>query len=167
MPPLEITPCVKFLVSFSLRRTYPHRMTERPDADLLKEFAQSHSEEAFAELVRRHIGLVHSVAFRQIKNAQHAEEIAQAVFIVLARKASPLGPKTILSGWLYHTARLTTANFKRAEFRRVRREQEVFMQSLSQNEEIASAWQQLEPLLEDAMGKLRNTDRDAIVLRFF
>jgi RNA polymerase sigma factor (sigma-70 family) len=142
-------------------------MTYAPDAALLEQFARNDSEEAFTEIVRRHIGLVHSVALRQTQNAQHAEEITQAVFIILARKAPSLGRKTILSGWLYHTARLTAANFQRSEFRRARREQEVFMQSLSQNEEIASAWQELGPLLEDAMGNLRNTDRDAIVLRFF
>jgi len=142
-------------------------MIDAPDAALLEQFARNDSEEAFAEIVRRHIGLVHSVALRQTQNTQHAEEITQAVFIILARKASSLGCKTILSGWLYHTARLTAANFQRSEFRRTRREQEVFMQSSSANDEIESAWQVLEPLLEEAMSKLRTTDRDAIVLRFF
>jgi RNA polymerase sigma factor (sigma-70 family) len=142
-------------------------MTDAPDAILLEEFAKSESEEAFTELVRRHIGLVHSVALRHTQNAQHAEEITQAVFIILARKASSLGRKTILSGWLYHTARLTAANFQRAEFRRARREQEVFMQSPAHDEQIDSAWRDLGPLLEEAMSKLRDKDRDAIVMRFF
>ena len=142
-------------------------MTDVPDAVLLEQFAKNESEEAFTEIVRRHIGLVHSVAFRQTNNSQHAEEITQAVFIILARKASSLGRKTILSGWLYHTARLTAANFQRAEFRRARREQEVFMQSSPHDDQIESAWQDLGPLLEEAMSKLRTTDRDAIVLRFF
>ncbi len=142
-------------------------MIDAPDAILLEQFAKNGSEEAFAEIVRRHIGLVHSVALRQTQNTQHAEEITQAVFIILSRKASSLGRKTILSGWLYHTARLTAANFQRAEFRRARREQEVFMQSPAHDEQLDSAWQELEPLLEEAMAKLGTSDRDAIVLRFF
>jgi len=142
-------------------------MIDAPDTDLLDQFARNDSEEAFSEIVRRHVGLVHSVALRQTQNTQHAEEITQAVFIVLARKASSLGRKTILSSWLYHTARLTAANFHRAEFRRVRREQEVFMESPAHDEQIDSAWRDLGPLLEEAMSKLGTTDRDAIVLRFF
>src|SRR6185312_592480 len=142
-------------------------MIDVPDAVLLEQFARNDSEEAFTEIVRRHVGLVHSVAFRQTQNAQHAEEITQAVFIILARKASSLGRKTILSGWLYHTARLTAANFQRAEIRRVHREQEVFMQTPDHDEQIDSAWRDLEPLLEEAMSKLGATDGDAIVLRFF
>jgi len=142
-------------------------MIDAPDAVLLEQFARNDSEEAFTEIVRRHVGLVHSVAFRQTQNAQHAEEITQAVFIILARKASSLGRKTILAGWLYHTSRLTTANFQRAEVRRVHREQKAFMQPTAHDEQVDSAWQDMGPLLEEAMSKLKTTDRDAIVLRFF
>ncbi|MGA2854322.1 MAG: sigma-70 family RNA polymerase sigma factor, partial [Verrucomicrobiota bacterium] len=142
-------------------------MTDIPDAELLEQFARSESEEAFAELVRRHIALVHSVALRHTDNAQHAQEITQAVFIILARKASLLGSKTVLGGWLYHTARLTAANFRRAEFRRVRREQEAFMQSTLEETPSNNVWQELSPLLEEAMAHLGATDRDAVVLRFF
>jgi RNA polymerase sigma factor (sigma-70 family) len=142
-------------------------MIDAPDAVLLEQFTRNESEEAFTEIVRRHIGLVHSVALRHTQNAEHAKEITQAVFIILARKASSLGHKTILSGWLYHTARLTAANFQRAEFRRARREQEVFMQTPAHDEQTDSAWLDLGPLLEEAMSKLGTTDRDVIVLRFF
>src|SRR5579859_6193168 len=100
-------------------------MTEMPDAELLEQFVRNHSEPAFAALVERHIGLVHSVAARHTTNPQHAEDIAQAVFIILARKASGLGPRTVLAGWLYHTARLTAANWQRAEARRIHRETEA------------------------------------------
>ena len=142
-------------------------MTDIPDAELLEQFARNESEEAFAELVRRHIALVHSVALRHTDNPQHAQEITQAVFIILARKAASLGRKTVLGGWLYHTARLTAANFRRAEFRRVRREQEAFMQSTLEETPSNNVWQELSPLLEEAMAHLGATDRDAVVLRFF
>src|ERR1035437_6556802 len=82
-------------------------MRDITDAVLLELFSRDESEEAFAELVRRHIALVYSVALRHTENPEHAQEITQAVFIILARKAASLVRKTVLSGWLYHTARLT------------------------------------------------------------
>lgn len=142
-------------------------MSNAPDAQLLEEFARTQSETAFAELVNRHIGLVYSVAFRKTGNPQHAQDIAQVVFIILARKAGSLGAKTVLPGWLYHTARLTTVNFQRAEMRRIRREQEAFMQSTVEETALDALWREVSPLLEDAMAGIRANDRDAIVLRFF
>ena len=142
-------------------------MNESTDAELLARFAQGESEEAFAALVHRHIQLVHSVALRQTAHAHQAQEITQAVFVILARKARSLGSKTVLSGWLYHTARLTAANFQRSELRRIRREQEAFMQSTLDESSQETAWNELAPLLDDAMAQLRATDRDALVLRYF
>ena len=98
------------------------------DMDLVRQFALSGSGEVFAALVRRHVNLVYSVALRQLGNPHDAEEVAQAVFIILARKAPDLREGTVLSGWLYQTARLTSANFQRAASRRRHREQEAFMQ---------------------------------------
>ena len=76
------------------------------DMRLLREFATSNSQPAFTTLVQRHINLVYSVALRRLGNAQEAEEVTQAVFVILARKAGSLGTGTILSGWLYQTAQL-------------------------------------------------------------
>jgi RNA polymerase sigma factor (sigma-70 family) len=141
-------------------------MTDTPDADLLEQYARENSGAAFTALVERHIGLVHSVAFRHTANPQHAQDITQAVFIILARKA-PLHRKTVLPGWLYHTARLTAANFQRAETSRIRREQEAFMQSTIQETAPDALWAELSPLLDEAMSRLGTTDRDALVLRYF
>ena len=96
-------------------------MTEMDDHALLAEFARNHSEAAFATLARRHVSLVYSAALRFTANAHHAEEITQAVFIILARKADRLRRGTVLSGWLYQTARLTAANVVKGETRRQRR----------------------------------------------
>jgi RNA polymerase sigma factor (sigma-70 family) len=142
-------------------------MTDAPDADLLEQFVRDHSEAAFADLVERHIGLVHSVALRTTANSQHAQDITQVVFIILARKATALSRKTILAGWLYHTARLVAANYQRAEIRRNRRDQEVFMQSTLQESTPDSLWPEMSPLLDEAMSRLRASDRDALVLRYF
>src|SRR5437016_1453730 len=140
-------------------------MPESDDIQLLREFAEQQSEAAFGEVVRRHVSLVYSVALRQTGNPHAAEEITQAVFIILARKAGSCGRNIVLSGWLYQTARLTAANFLRTERRRAFREQEAYMQSLS-NEAGPEVWSQIAPLLDDAMAKLGEKDRDAVVLRF-
>src|SRR3954471_22511531 len=104
-------------------------MPELTDHELLAEFARSESEEAFATLVARYVNLVYSTALRYTNNSHHAEEVTQAAFIILARKAGKLSSKVVLSGWLYQTTRLTAANFTKGEIRRQRREQEAYMQS--------------------------------------
>ena len=133
---------------------------------LVREFAANQSEPAFAALVERHIGLVHSAAVRQVGDAHLAEEITQAVFIILARKAASLGTKTILSAWLYRTTRYAAADSLKARRRRQFREQEAHMQS-TLNQPDAYAWAQLAPLLDDALSELGETDRTALVLRYF
>lgn len=133
----------------------------------MEQFARDDSETAFTTLVERHVSLVHSVALRHTSDPQQAQDITQAVFILLARKAGSLGRKTVLSGWLYQTARLTAANWRRAEARRIRREQEAFMESTLEEARPEAVWSELSPLLDDAMSHLSATDRDAIVLRFF
>ena len=141
-------------------------MMTSDDMTLLREFAASRSEPAFAALVQRHLGLVHSSAMRQVGDAHLAEEIAQAVFIILARKAPSLGSKTILSAWLYRATRYAAADALKARRRRQAREQEAHMQSIL-NAPDTDTWAQLAPLLDDAMADLGETDRAALVLRFF
>ena len=97
-------------------------MPELDDHELLAEFARTESEAAFAALVARYVNLVYSTALRFAGNPHHAEEITQAVFIILARKAGKLSPHAVLSGWLYQTSRLTAANFMKGEIRRQHRE---------------------------------------------
>ena len=153
-------------------------MGEMPNNDvtLLREYARDNSEAAFAALVSRHVNLVYSVAWRQVGDPHLAEEITQVVFIILARKASSLGPKTILPGWLCRTARYASANALTIQRRRQRREQEAYMQSqldppqsdLSgrSKTEADETWLQIAPLLDTALERLGQKDHDAIVLRF-
>jgi RNA polymerase sigma factor (sigma-70 family) len=144
------------------------------DLTLLREYARHNSEEAFAALVSRHVNLVYSVALRQVRDPHLAEEITQAVFIILARKAGSLGPKTVLSGWLCRTARYASANALTIQRRRQRREQEAHMQNIltggsdaSSQQTADETWQQIAPLLDGALEKLGQKDHDAVVLRFF
>lgn len=141
-----------------------------PDVDnivLLREYADGHSESAFAELVQRHINLVYSVALRFTENGADAQDVTQAVFIILAKKAATLHPKTILSGWLYETTRFTAMNFLTNKNRRQAREQEAYRQSTSSDAVPEMIWPQLVPLLESAMSRLNEKDRALVALRFF
>src|SRR6185312_12835844 len=135
------------------------------DMALVREFAANQSEEAFQTLVSRHLNLVYSSALRQVRDEHLAQEIAQATFIILARKASSLSDKTILSGWLYRTAQFAAADALKMQRRRQMREQEAFMQATTFPNETESTWEQLSPFLDEAMARLRDEDRDALVLR--
>ena len=142
-------------------------MPDANDMALMREYATRNSEPAFETLVRRHVSLVYSAALRQVGNPAQAEEITQAVFLILARKAARLRPDTVLAGWLHETARFASASFLRGEQRRRHREQEAYMQSKLQESAADPAWEQLAPLLDEAIGKLGKADRNAVVLRFF
>lgn len=136
-------------------------MQELEDTALLRKYVDEGSEAAFAALVTRHVNKVYSVALRHTGNPHEAEEITQAVFVILARQSRQLGQHVLLSGWLYQTARLTAMTFIRRALRRARREQEAFMQNES------NVWKQIAPLLDTAMAGLNEPDRHAVVLRFF
>jgi len=134
------------------------------DAELLSAYATRRSEEAFAALVERHVSLVYSSALRQARDPQLAEEITQAVFMILARKAGRLGPEIILPGWLCRTAHFTACNALKAQRRRQHWEQEAQMNSIPTEPDV---WPQVAPLLDEAVTKLGEADRNAVVLRFY
>ncbi|HEX5399293.1 MAG TPA: sigma-70 family RNA polymerase sigma factor [Verrucomicrobiae bacterium] len=141
-------------------------MQPTDDSALLRQFAEGQSDEAFAALVTRHINLVYSVAMRLVGQPQDAEEIAQAVFIILAKKAVRLRHERALTSWLFQTTRLTANNFVRSEMRRRHREQEAFMRTVL-DESSPDIWPKIAPLLDNAIAGLREKDRQAILLRFF
>jgi RNA polymerase sigma factor (sigma-70 family) len=141
-------------------------MMPMDDSALLQEYARSGTESAFDMLVRRHIGLVYSAARRQVRDPQHAEDVTQAVFIVLARKAGQVARHPGLSGWLLQTTRYASNAHIRTTDRRVKREQEAAMQS-DLNDSSPAIWAQLEPHLDEAMASLGATDRAVLAMRYF
>ena len=139
------------------------------DNELLRKYAQAGSEPAFKELVQRHVNMVYATALRETDANTHlAEDLAQSVFAELARKAKSLEQHPALAGWLYTCVRLTAANARRAEDRRQRRQQEYqTMAELHSSESPESTLRQIQPALDDALHELAETDRAALVLRFF
>ena len=117
-------------------------MADANDMDLVREFAFHNSETAFAELVHRHINLVYSAAQRFTGNPSDTQDVTQAVFIILARKAAGLRARTVLTGWLYETTRYTAMQWLRAQARRRRHEQEAHMQSSLDNSNADAVWRQ-------------------------
>jgi len=142
-------------------------MTELTDHELLTRFARTGEEAAFATLVTRHVNLVWSAARRFTGDDTLAGEVTQAVFIILAQKAGRLSAKTVLTGWLYQTARLTAANALKENRRRQQREHQAYMEATLTPNETNEAWQQLAPVLDEVMHGLRTADRDAVLLRYF
>jgi RNA polymerase sigma factor (sigma-70 family) len=135
------------------------------DIQLLARDRRYHAEDAFAEIVRRHIGLVYSAALRQVRSPQLAEEVAQSVFTSLARDAERLRPDTILTAWLYQVTHHTAANVVRGEVRRQLREQ--IATEMNAMNATAADWTHIEPLLDEAMHALDETDRVAVLLHYF
>ena len=133
------------------------------DAELLRRYVDERSEPAFAELVQRKAGLVYSAALRQVNGDAHlAQDVAQAVFTDLARKAGSLARRESLTGWLYTSAHFAAAKTIRTETRRRDRE-EIFMRESEgsgtgvppvQSANEQAEWENLRPLLDAGVDTL-------------
>ena len=139
------------------------------DWKLLQAYAANRSEAAFAELVGRHLNWVYSAAWRQVGDPHLAEDVTQSVFVLLARKAGSLGRGTVLGGWLFRTTRFVASRALRAEVRRKRREETAVAMSLSTHlpDDTEAVWSRLSPHLDQAVAALSDSDRSAVLLRFY
>jgi RNA polymerase sigma factor (sigma-70 family) len=130
------------------------------DPQLLRAYAERRSEAAFAELVRRHIDLVHSAAVRMVNDPHLAKDVTQGVFVALAKDAGKLTDHPVLSGWLHRTARNIAAQTVRTEVRRRTREKEAA--AMNEDRETEAPWEEIAPHLDAALAELSEPDRDAV-----
>lgn len=134
------------------------------DTDLLQAYLDDRSERAFTELVELHLPLVYRTALRGVNGDEHlAHDVAQRVFALLARKAASLRGHASLAGWLYTTTRTTAAQAVRTEVRRRQREEAAS----TMNEPAPLRWEQLAPVIDEALAQLKDDDRTVVLLRFF
>ena len=135
------------------------------DWELLQNYVVHGSQAAFHTLLERVLNLVHSVALRQLQDPQLADEVTQAVFLLLAEKSAGFKPGVVLTGWLFRTTRFVAARAQRAEQRRKRREQEAYqMQELTAPDET---WRRIQPLLDEELERLGSTERNLLLLHFY
>lgn len=140
-------------------------MSEPTDQLLLEQFLSTGSPQAFEHLVARHSGWVYALARRRVGSADMAEDITQATFIVLARKAHTLSKKPSIASWLYRVARYASIDALRRQSARVRSEKiaarpEVTMPPIAEDQAV-------EQHVNAALDRLPDRDREAILLRYF
>jgi RNA polymerase sigma factor (sigma-70 family) len=140
------------------------------DAELLRRYAEEGANDAFSELVERHVNFVYSAALRQLNGDAHlAADATQLVFSDLARKAGSLVGHRVLAGWLFTSTRFVTAKLVRGERRRQVREGEAHLMQAMNSDDVSAKldWDRVRPVLDHALGELSPPDREAILLRFF
>ena len=154
------------------------------DVRLLELFCGEGSQEAFAELVRRHIDMVYASAVRQVRDPATAEDVVQGTFIVLAAKAKRLGANVVISSWLLNTARFVALDAVKAQRRRRLHEQVAGLERVgrmnphTQEPRGASgaghsgagscpAPPGFDEVVDRALGRLGRAARDVLVLRYF
>lgn len=141
------------------------------DAQLLRRFAENQDQTSFAELVNRHLPLVHAAAMRQVGGDAHlAADVAQTVFTDLARKAAALVTHPLLVGWLHTSTHHAAAKIVRTEQRRRTREIAATAMnetSFAPDSEENLDWTHLGPVLDGALQRLKEQDRTVLLLRYF
>ena len=142
-------------------------MNDVSDHQLLRDYSENRSETAFGELVRRHVDFVYSAALRLVGDRHLAEDVTQSAFAVLAEHAAELTAHPVLTGWLHCTTRNLAAKIVRADVRRRAREQEAAAMNELLSTDPDPLWKQIAPHLDTALGELEESDRDALLLRYF
>jgi RNA polymerase sigma factor (sigma-70 family) len=142
-------------------------VNELTESQLLRAYVDDRSETAFAELVRRNVDFVYATARRLVQDGHLAQDVAQGVFVALARNAAQLRDRPALAGWLHRTAQNIAAQTVRTDVRRRRREQEAVAMNELLGSDAEPAWESIAPQLDDALNELSEADRDVVLLRYF
>jgi len=134
------------------------------DHDLLEKYVNEGSREALGTLMQRHVGMVHAAALREVRNASMAEDVTQAVFLVLMHRAASISHRVYIGGWLFKVTRYAASNARRGEARRAHHEREASKMINAQTLQTHRA--EIEPVLNEAVAALRKADRELVVMRY-
>jgi RNA polymerase sigma factor (sigma-70 family) len=138
------------------------------DAELLRRYAEEGDEQALAAWVRANLGLVYAAALRRLGGDAHAAaDVAQQVFVAATRDAARLARHASVTGWLYAATRNAVLNLMRDEQRRKQRERAAGELAHADQAAGTAEWARLKPVLDAAMDELGDSDREAVLLRFF
>lgn len=153
------------LFGSSGRRHHPFEMRASDD-ELLTRYGTEADQDAFAELVRRHLPAISAAARRMVIDPAAAEDVAQLVFTRLAQRWQRVPRRCVLGAWLHADTRLVALQFLRSERRRQLREQSAVCDPGNLQPEDTD-WAGIRPLLDESLVRLTAADRDVIVMRFF
>jgi len=142
-------------------------VNSQTDQELLQNYVEQKSDSAFATLVERYVDLVHSAALRMSGDPHSAKDITQCVFVALSQNAQQLTDRPTLAGWLHNTARNLAAKDIRSQIRRRSREQEAAVMNQLLTADSSANWDEIAPHLDAALGELSESERDAVLLRYF
>lgn len=140
------------------------------DMELVDAFVRRKDQSAFAQLVRRHVDMVYATALRRVRGDRHlADDVTQATFVILAKRAQTFDESTLVAGWLHRAAGYAANNALKIESRRKsheRRAAENAMTSVNVTKSSDDRWADVEPLLDAAVDRLGDADRAAVVMRY-
>ena len=151
------------------------------DAILLGRYVETGCQDSFQAIVARHGGWIYSLALRAVRDRHLAEDVTQAVFIILARKAPAIREGTPLSGWLFKAARFAVSDALKRRTRMRNRENrfaEFFRAANGEDGAISGTTtggdpngseisDELAHTLDEALACLSDGDRQAVLLRFY
>ncbi|MBB5031616.1 RNA polymerase sigma factor [Prosthecobacter vanneervenii] len=131
------------------------------DLQHLQRYASTGDAHAFRELVRAHGGMVHATALRVTKNEATTQDVAQEVFLELARKAGSITQS--VAAWLHRVAWNRACDAVRRERSR-RRAEDAMAETWHTHRE--ATWADLEPHVDEALNELPGELHEVLVLYF-
>jgi RNA polymerase sigma factor (sigma-70 family) len=137
--------------------------TTESDRHLLERFAETGDEAAFSALVERHGPMLVALCRRLVSDADLADDVLQATFVVLAKKARSIRRRESLASWLYGVAQRLARQARLAEVARSRRERRV-AQERAEAAQADPGWHELLRILDEEVQRLPERYRSPLLL---
>ncbi|OHB62840.1 MAG: hypothetical protein A2Y77_16780 [Planctomycetes bacterium RBG_13_62_9] len=145
---------------YAATRRLEKEIVAETEAILLKRFAGSGDAQAFAEIIRRHAGLVYGAALRILTDVDRASDVAQETFLQLAKDAGNVTGS--LPGWLHRVATHKAIDEVRRDISRRHRER----QYVAGEPREAVGWRDISPHVDVALRELHPELREILIQHF-